>query len=372
MSPDRVLVMRGTGTKQASMLSLLTPEKRVPATHPLRRVKTLAETALKELSPVFDAMYSTVGRSSIPPERLLKASLLMAFYTIRSERMFCEQLDYNILFRWFLDMNMEEPSFDHSTFSKNRERLIAHDVAKEFFANIVALASTAGLMSDEHFTVDGTLIDAWASLKSFRKKDEKPEDRRPPDDPGNPTVDFHKEKRSNATHESTTDPESRLAKKGKGKEAKLSYSQHALMENRNGLLVDLRIAEANGIAERQVALEMLEARVPGTQRATVGGDKGYDTKDFVEVCRWLGATPHVAQNITERRSAIDERTTRHAGYGISQRIRKRVEEIFGWTKTVANFRRTRFKGRERTSLASYLVGAAYNLLRMARLLEAAA
>jgi transposase len=365
--------MRGTDTKQASMLSLLTPEKRVPPKHPLRAVKAMAEAALKDLSPLFDAMYSTVGRSSIPPERLLKASLLMALYTIRSERMFCEQLDYNILFRWFLDMSMDEASFDHSTFSKNRDRLVAHDVAKEFFLTIVAQARGAGLMSDEHFTVDGTLIEAWASLKSFRKKDETPDDRAPPDDPGNPSVDFHKEKRSNTTHESRTDPEARLARKGKGKEAKLSYSQHALMENRNGLLVDLRIAEANGTAERDMALEMVGDRLPGTKRITLGGDKGYDTKDFVEDCGWRNVTPHVAQNITKQRnSAIDGRTTRHPGYEISQRIRKRVEEIFGWTKTVANFRRTRFKGRERTQLASYFIGAAYNLLRMGRLLEAAA
>jgi transposase len=364
--------MRGTDTKQASMLSLLTPEKRVPENHPLRAAKQMAEAALKELSPLFDAMYSTEGRASIPPERLLKASLLMAFYTVRSERLFCEQLDYNILFRWFLDMNMEEPSFDHSTFSKNRDRLIAHEVAKEFFLTIVAQARVAGLMSDDHFTVDGTLIEAWASLKSFRKKDEKPGDRPPPDDPGNPSVDFHKEKRSNATHESTTDPDAKLARKGKGKEAKLSYSQHALMENRNGLLVDLRIAEANGTAERDLALEMVGDRLPGTKRITLGGDKGFDTKGFVDECGWRNVTPHVAQNITEQRgSAIDGRTTRHPGYSISQRIRKRVEEIFGWTKTVANFRRTRFKGRERTELASYFVGAAYNLLRMGRLLEAA-
>jgi transposase len=353
------------------MLSLLTPEKRVPANHPLRRVKGLAEACLMELSPLFDAMYSTVGRSSIPPERLLKASLLMAFYSIRSERLLCEQLDYNILFRWFLDMNMDEPSFDHSTFSKNRDRLIVHDVGHEFLQTVVAQAKALGLMSDEHFTVDGTLIEAWASLKSFRKKDDEPGDRTPPDDPGNPTVDFHKEKRSNVTHQSTTDPESRLAKKSKGKEAKLSYSQHALMENRNGLLVDLRIAEANGTAEREVALEMI-GELPGGHRITVGGDKGFDTKDFVLGCYFREATPHVAQNITDRRgSAIDGRTTRHPGYAISQRIRKRVEEIFGWTKTVANFRRTRVRGRQRTSLASYLVGAAYNLLRMGRLLEAA-
>lgn len=361
--------MRGADTKQASMLSLLTPEKRVPAKHPLRAVKKLAEAALRDLSSVFDGMYSSIGRSSIPPERLLKASLLMAFYTVRSERLFCEQLDYNILFRWFLDMSMEEPSFDHSTFSKNRERLIAHDVAHEFFVRIVEQARAAGLMSDDHFTVDGTLIDAWASLKSFRKKDEKPGDRPPPDDPGNPSVDFHKEKRSNETHQSTTDPDARLARKGKGKEAKLAYSQHALMENRNGLLVDLRIAEANGTAEREVALEMIDDRVPGARRITLGADKGYDTKDFVAECIARNITPHVAQNISKNRSsAIDARTTRHAGYTVSQRLRKRVEEIFGWSKTVGNFRRTRYKGPARTELASYLVGAAYNLLRMGRLL----
>lgn len=365
--------MRGAETKQASMLSLLTPEKRVPANHPLRRVKQLAELCLAQLSPLFDAMYSSVGRSSIPPERLLKATLLMAFYSIRSERLFCEQLDYNILFRWFLDMNMDEPSFDHSTFSKNRARLIAHDVGHEFLRSVVAQAKALGLMSDEHFTVDGTLIDAWASLKSFRPKDEGPGDRPPPDDPGNPTVDFHGEKRRNATHESKTDRDAKLARKGKGKEAKLSHSQHALMENRNGLLVDLRIAEANGTAERETALLMVGERLPGTKRITLGGDKGFDTKDFVEQCRWSSVTPHVAQNITAHRgSAIDARTTRHPGYAISQRIRKRIEEFFGWEKTVANFRRTRFRGRERTSLASFLIGAAFNLLRMARLMEAAA
>jgi transposase len=368
-----MLGMRGSDTKQASMLSLLTPEKRVPPKHPLRQVKAMAEAALTELSPLFDAMYSSVGRSSIPPERLLKASLLMALYTVRSERMFCEQLDYNILFRWFLDMNMDEPSFDHSTFSKNRGRLIAHDVAKEFFLTVVAQARGAGLMSDEHFTVDGTLIEAWASLKSFRRKDETKDDRDPPDDPGNPTVNFRGEKRSNDTHASTTDPESKLYRKSDGTTAKLCYSQHALMENRNGLLVDVRIAEANGRAEREIALEMIGDRLPGSRRITVGGDKGYDTKDFVMECGWRNVTPHVAQNTNAMRSsAIDRRTTRHPSYSISQRIRKRVEEIFGWEKTVGNFRRTRFKGLERTQLASYLLGAAYNLLRMGRLLAATA
>jgi transposase len=364
--------MRGTDTKQSTMLSLQSPEQRVPANHPLRRIKVLADAALKELSPTFDAMYSDVGRRSIPPERLLKATLLMAFYTVRSERLFCEQLDYNLLFRWFLDMSMVEDGFDHSTFSKNRQRLLAHDVAGQFFAEVVQQAKAAKLMSDDHFTVDGTLIEAWASLKSFRPKSENPKDRTPPDDPGNPTVNFHGEKRSNATHESTTDPEARLARKGGGKEAKLSFAQHALMENRHGLLVDLQITEANGRAERETAYEML-MKLPAGSRKTVGGDKGFDDRQFVQGCRENGVTPHVAQNHKRPGgSAIDARTTRHAGYPISQRVRKQVEEIFGWTKTIANFRRTRFKGRELTQLAAYFVGAAYNLLRMAKLLGAAA
>lgn len=355
------------------MLTLVSPEKRVPERHPLRAIKPFVEAVLKEMSGTFDRMYSSIGRSSIPPERLLKSTLLMAFYTVRSERLFCEQLDYNLLFRWFLDMDTVEDSFDHSTFSQNRERLLRHDVASEFFYRVVEHGQSLGLMSSEHFTVDGTLIEAWASMKSFRKKDEKPGDRPPPDDPSNPSVDFHGEKRTNDTHQSTTDPESRLARKGKGKEAKLSFSQHALMENRNGLLVDLRIEEANGTAERNVALEMLADNVDGIRNVTVGGDKNFDTVGFVSGCRDLNVTPHVAQNEGKRRrSAIDDRTTRHPGYAISQRVRKRIEEIFGWTKTVANFRRTRYKGKGRTEMASRLVGAAYNLLRIARLLECAA
>jgi transposase len=365
--------MRGREPKQATMLTLISPEKRVPDRHPLRGIKPFVEAVLKEMSPTFDRMYSSMGRASIPPERLLKATLLMAFYTVRSERLFCEQLDYNLLFRWFLDMDTVEPSFDHSTFSQNRERLLKHDVAGEFFRRVVEQARALNLMSSEHFTVDGTLIEAWASMKSFRPKDDKPGDRQPPDDPGNPTVDFHGEKRTNDTHQSTTDPEARLARKGKGKEAKLSFSQHALMENRSGLLVDLRIEDANGTAERTVGLEMLADAVDGIRDVTVGGDKNFDTVDFVNACRNMNVTPHVAQNITERRgSAIDERTTRHPGYTISQRLRKRVEEIFGWTKTVANFRRTRYKGKRRTEMASKLVGAAYNLLRISRLVTCVA
>lgn len=360
--------MRGTDTKQATLLTLMSPEKRVRTDHPLRAVKRLAEEALAKLSPTFDKMYSDVGRPSIPPERLLKATVLMAFYSVRSERLFCEQLDYNLLFRWFLDMDTVEDSFDPTVFTKNRQRLIDHEVAHEFFKAVVEKAKSEGLMSNEHFTVDGTLIEAWASLKSFRPKGEKPGDRPPPDDASNPTVNFHGQKRGNKTHESTTDPESRLARKGNGKEAKLCFSQHALMENRNGLLVDLRIAEANGTAEIDNAVQMLADNA--TWRMTVGGDKGYDTKDFVRMTRMLEITPHVAQNTSRRRSAVDDRTTRHAGYKVSQRIRKRVEEIFGWTKSVANFRRTRYKGRARTQMASYFVGAAYNLLRISRLQKA--
>lgn len=360
--------MRGKDAKQSSMLCLMSPEGMVPERHPARRIKKMADECLARMSRTFDAMYAATGRPSIPPERLLKSSLLMALYSVRSERQFCEQLRYNLLFRWFLDMDMVEPTFDATTFTKNRERLLAHDVAGEFFRAVVDQARKAHLMSSEHFTVDGTLIEAWASLKSFKKKDAKDDDTPPPDDPGNPTVNFHGEKRSNETHASTTDPEAKLARKGRGKEAKLAYSAHALMENRNGLLVEFRVAEANGRAEREVALEMLDEHKTVRGPATVGADKGYDTHDFVAECREINVVPHVTQVINEHRgSAIDGRTTRHPGYAISQRIRKRVEEIFGWAKTVGGFRRTRFRGRRRTQLAAYFVAAAYNLVRIARL-----
>lgn len=348
------------------MLSLLSPEQRVPKEHPLRRIKQLADAALAELSPVFDEMYAVRGRPSVPPERLLKASLLMAFYTVRSERLFCEQLDYNLMFRWFLDMNMVEDSFDHSTFSLNRERLLKHDVAGRFFAAVVEQARSAGLMSDDHFTVDGTLIDAWASMKSFQRKAAGKQ--KPPDDPGNPSINFRGEKRSNETHQSKTDPESELARKGPGQPSRLAFSGHALMENRHGLLVDLQIARGNE-SERAAALGLLVNNVEGP--ATVAGDRGYDVRSFVEGCRSLGITPHVAQ-YEHRASTIDARTTRHDGYRISQRIRKRVEEIFGWLKTVANFRKSRYRGIERTQLAAHLNGAAYNLLRIAKLTAAPA
>ena len=359
--------MRGHDRPQATMLTLVNPEQRVPANHPIRLIKALAEVALKELSPLFEQMYSQIGRPSIPPERLLKASLLMALYTVRSERLFCEQLDYNLLFRWFLDLNWDEPSFDHSTFSRNRARLLAHDVAGEFFRTVVAQARELKLTSDEHFTLDGTLIEAWASLKSFRPKGEQPGDRPPPDDPGNPSVDFHGERRRNATHQSTTDPAARLAKKAAGKEARLCYTESVLMVNRNGIMIDLRLGQATGRAEREHGLELLRA-VRGARRITVAGDKGFDTADFVAGCRALNVTPHVAQNDRRRGgSALDPRTTGRPGYAVSQRVRKRVEEIFGWIKTVANFRRTRYRGVERTTFAAYMVGAAYNLLRIANL-----
>jgi len=363
--------VRGSDDKQASIFSIVSPEKRIPADHPLRRIKSLADTILAGMSPTFDAMYSRTGRPSIPPERLLKSQVLIALYSVRSDRQFCEQLDYNLLFRWFLDMNADEPTFDASSFSRNRDRLLDHDVAAEFFAGVVAQARAAHLMSADHFTVDGTLIEAMASLKSFRRKDEKPADREPPDDPGNPTVNFHGEKRSNDTHASTTDPDARLARK-KGKESKMSYSAHALMENRNGLIVDFRVEEANGYAERQTAVAMLADHASKERRTTVGADAGYDTADFVADCRDINVTPHIAKTRdTRRRSAIDDRTARHSGYLVSQRKRKLVEEIFGWMKTIGGFRRTRFKGKRRTQLAATLVAAAYNLLRVSRLLPAA-
>lgn len=368
--------MRGENTQQSMMFSLISPERRVPADHPLRVIKAMADEELRRLSPVFSRMYAKTGRPSVAPERLLKALLLIALYSVRSEPLFCEQLDYNMLFRWFLDMNMDDASFDASTFSQNRERLMNHEIARKFFENIVRQASERGLTSDDHFTVDGTLIEAWASLKSFRPKGEDPEDQAPPDDPGNPTVDFHGEKRLNDTHASTTDPEARLMRKARGKEARLSYSANALMENRNGLLLNVVLKEATGKAERETAEAMLKAkrRQRGNDaRLTVAGDKGYDTTDFVASVRRMNVTPHVACNDGRcGGSALDERTTRHEGYRISQRIRKRVEEIFGWMKTIGGFRRTRYKGKRRSQFAVYVVGAAYNLLRISRLTLATA
>lgn len=358
--------MRGKNSKQSSMLCLMSPEERVPAGHPLRGIKKLADAALAELSPVFDEMYSTRGRPSVPPERLLKGMLLIALYSIRSERQFCEQLDYNLLFRWFLDMDMLEPSFDATAFTHNRERLMAHDVAGRFFRGVVEQARSKHLMSAEHFSVDGTLIESWASAKSFRPKDDDRDD-------NNGGSDFSGTKRSNDTHESKTDPESKLWRKGKGREAKLSYMGHARMENRNGLLVGIEVTAASGTAERDAALELLDAALPGRRRITLGADRGYDTKDFVEKCRERGVTPHVARHTNaRRRSAIDARTTRHPGYGISQVLRRRIESAFGWLKVIGGMRRSRVRGLARTRLLALLSATAYNLLRLARLEAATA
>src|SRR5467141_2474356 len=359
--------MRGEERQQRTMLMVLNLEQRIPQDHPLRRIKQLAETVLRELSPSFDRMYSATGRPSIPPERLLKGSLLMALYTVRSERLLCEQLDYNLLFRWFLEMELDEASFDHSSFSANRKRLLAHEVAGEFFRGVVAQARALKLLSGEHFTVDGTLIEAWASLKSFQRKGAEASNRSD-DDPGNPTVNFHGERRSNETHQSTTDPEALLARKGKGKEAKLCYSANALAENRNFLLVDFQVEPADGRAERRAAEAMADERLAGSGRITLAGDKGYDTHGFVAACRALKITPHVAQNHARPGgSALDARTTRHPGYAVSQWMRKRIEEGFGWMKTIGGLRKTCYRGRARVQWHAYLVAAAYNLLRIARL-----
>lgn len=359
---------RGTQQPQISMLAFVDPETMIPVDHPIRAIRTVADAALAELSPLFDQMYAANGRPSIPPERLLKAGLLMALYSVRSARALCEEITYHLLYRWFLGMDLLEPVFDHSTFAKNRERMLSNGVVEAFLTSVVRQADARKLLSDEHFTVDGTLIEAAASHTSFRPKAAIDTDETP-DDPGNPTVDDRGTKRSNRTHASTTDPESRLAKTSAGKEATLSYAAHALMENRNGLVVDLRITTATGTAERDAVPVLLDrARRMGFHPRTLGADKGYDTKACVAEIRERGVTPHVAQNIHRRhQSAIDGRTTRHAGYAVSQRKRKRVEEIFGWGKTVGGMRRTRFVGLAKTQLAMYLIGAAYNLVRITTL-----
>ena len=347
------------------MYSYISPETRVGADHPLRAIREMADLALQNMSPRFDAMYSKIGRPSIPPEKLLRALLLQMLYSVRSERLLMEEIDYSMLFRWFVGMNLDEPVWDVTVFTKNRNRLLEGEVAREFLVEVVKQAQATGLTSDEHFTVDGTLIEAWASLKSFQRKDQK---NPPPDDPGNPTVNFHGEKRSNQTHESTTDADAVLARKGSGKEAKLSYNGNLLTENRNGLIVNTEVFQANGTAERDAALVMLE-QVPGEHRVTVGADKGDDTKDFVAECRTMRVTPHVAQN-TQRNggSAIDKRTTRHGGYSISQLKRKRVEECFGWLKTIALMRKVRHRGIGKVGWIFTFAAAAYNLVRMRKLM----
>jgi transposase len=325
----------------------------------------MADEALNKMSARFDTMYAKTGRPSIPPEKLLRAQLIQMLYSIRSERLLVEEIDYSMLLRWFVGMNLDEAVWDVTVFTKNRNRLLEGDVAREFLCEVIAQAQSKGLTSDEHFTVDGTLIEAWASLKSFQRKDHKSS---PPDDPGNPTVNFHGETRSNDTHESTTDADALLARKGNGKEAKLSYNGNLLTENRNGLIVNTEVFQANGTAERDAALILLE-QLPGTRRVTVGGDKGYDTRDFVRECRHLNVTPHVAQNVKRNGgSAVDGRTTRHGGYEVSQRKRKRIEECFGWLKTIALMRKVRHRGIEKVGWVFTFAAAAYNLVRMRNLL----
>ena len=357
--------MRGTDHQQSQIFSYLSPETRVRKNHPLRKIRTMVDEVLRSLSREFDAMYAREGRPSIAPEKLLRAQLLQMLYSVRSERLLMEEIDYSILFRWFVGLNLDEEVWDTTVFTKNRDRLLEADVAKQFLKHVVKMANEKGLVSDEHFTVDGTLMDAWASLKSFQPKDGRPS--KSDDDPGNPTVNFHGEQRSNQTHESKTDPDALLARKGNGKEAKLSYGGNLLVENRNGLIVNAMTSHATGTVERDTALLMLE-QIPGEGRISVGGDKGYDTKDFVAECRHMNVTPHVAQNDKRRGgSAIDARTTRHDGYQISQRKRKRIEECFGWLKTIALLRKLRHRGVEKVDWIFVFASAAYNLVRMRNL-----
>jgi transposase len=357
--------MRGTDRQQAHLFSYVSPDRRVPADHPLRAIRVMVDAALDRLSPRFAALYAHTGRPSVPPEKLLRALLLQVFYSVRSERLLMEQLDYNLLFRWFVGLNMDEAVWDATTFTKNRDRLLEGDIAEEFFTAIKDQARAHGLLSDEHFTVDGTLLEAWASQKSFQRKDHPtpPSD----DDPGNPTVNFHGERRSNATHESTTDPEARLCRKGKGREAKLAYLGNLLMDNREGLAVGAQVSIATGDAETLAALELVEELEARAAQITVGADKLFDNEGFVEGMRFMEATPHVAQNTKGRRSRIDARTTRHAGYGVSQVKRKRIEEIFGWLKTVALLRKLRHRGRAVIEWLFTLAVAAYNLVRIRNL-----
>jgi transposase len=356
--------MRGDDRQQASVFSYVMPEQRVPKDHPLRPIREMVDEALRELSPRFERLYARTGRPSIAPEKLLKALLLQVLYTVRSERMLMEQLDYNLLFRWFVGLSMDDAVWDATVFTKNRDRLLEGEVAQAFFDAVLAQAKAKQLLSSEHFTVDGTLVEAWAGLKSFRRKGSQ---RRASDDddPGNPTVDFRGEKRSNETHGSTTDPEARLARL-KGKESKLAYRGHLLTENRHGLVVDARLTAADGFAEREAALAMIE-EIPGRRPVTLGADRGYDVRSFVAALRGLSVTPHVAQNTTRQTSAIDARTTRHPGYAESQRRRKRIEEVFGWMKTIGPLRKTRYKGRARVGWMFTFTAAAYNLVRMRNL-----
>jgi transposase len=352
--------MRGPDEQTNGLFSYLSPEQRVRPDHPLRAIRRMTDEVFASLSPRFTQMYSTIGRPSIPPEQLLRALLLQSLYTVRSERLLMEEIDYSVLFRWFVGLGMDDPIWSPTTFSKNRDRLLQSDIAAAFFDAVVEQARSAGLLSDEHFTVDGTLLEAWAGLKSFRRTDERPQP--PPDDPGNPTVNFHGESRRNDTHQSMTDPDAMLARKGPGKEAKLAYAGHVLLDNRHGLVANVCVTAATGTAERDAAL-LMRAEAAAV---TVGGDKGFDVPSFVAGVRKLGVTPHVAQKVTG--SAIDDRTTRHPGYAISQRKRKLIEQVFGWLKTVGGLRKLRHRGGERVDWVVTFAAAAYNLIRLRTLL----
>ena len=360
--------MRGEDQQSESFFSYVRLEARIPADHPLRAIRELVDAALRELSRSFDRLYAREGRPSIPPERLLRALLLQAFFTVRSERQLMEQLDYNLLFRWFVGLALDAVVWDVTVFTKNRDRLIAGDIAAQFMAAVLNQERVKMLLSDDHFSVDGTLIEAWASMKSFRPKDGSGE---PPAPGRNGERDFHGETRSNETHASATDPDARLYRKGPGQPAKLAYLGHVLMENRHALVVDTRLTLATGTAEREAGLEMVAAR-PGNHRITLGADKAYDVAGFVADLRAYKVTPHVAQNTTNRRSAIDRRTTRHPGYAVSGRVRKRIEEVFGWSKAAAGFRKTRHRGLARVGWMFTLTATAYNLVRLPKLVRAAA
>jgi transposase len=361
--------MRGSDAVSGKLFSYVDLEKRVPADHPLRVMRDVVNATLAAMSAEFDALYSPFGRESIPPERLLRALLLQAFHTIRSERQLVERLDFDLLFRWFVGLGVDDPVWDATTFTKNRDRLLGGEIATKFLAAVLAQPKVKALLSDEHFSVDGTLLEAWASTKSFRPRDGSG----PPPDPGrNGKQDFHGQKRSNETHASTTDPDARLYRKGRGKEAKLCFMGHALMENRNGLIVGATATRASGHAERLAAQHLIAPHADRPQRITVGADKGFDTQDFVAEMREINVTPHVAQNDNGRRSAIDGRTTRHPGYAVSLRIRKRIEEAFGWAKTVAGLRKARHRGLPKIDWQFTFAMAAYNLVRLPKLLAAVA
>jgi transposase len=357
--------MRGTDEPTVQFFSYVDVERRIPSDHPLRPIRKLVDEVLHGLSRTFTKLYARHGRPSIPPERLLRALLLQAFYSVRSERLLMDQLNYNLLFRWFVGLSADDPVWDATVFCKNRDRLLAGDVAAKFMTGVLSLPQVRKLLSSEHFSVDGTLIEAWASMKSFVPKDGAPS---PEQGSGrNGERNFHGEKRSNDTHVSATDPDARLFRKGQGKEAKLCHMGHIMTENRNGLIVDARLTEATGTAERETALEMIKDNAGAG--STIGADKNYDTTDFVASCREQACVAHVAQNDTRRRSAIDGRTTRHAGYKVSQTKRKRIEQSFGWMKTVGVMRKTRHRGRKLVEWFFVLAAAAYNLVRIRKILR---